>query len=124
MNPLEKARIGKTDLHVTRLGLGCSGLARSETREQAAETFLTAMNQGINYIDTAPLYGLGSSEERLGGVLPEVDRDRLVISTKVGRMIRSKEQADGGNSVDLVYDFSQGGVEQLDSCGVPTAGGD
>jgi len=71
MNPLDKARIGKTDLHVTRLGLGCSGLARSETVEQAAHTFRTAMAQGINYIDTAPLYGLGSSEERLGIVLPE-----------------------------------------------------
>ncbi|MEE8354301.1 MAG: aldo/keto reductase, partial [Candidatus Bathyarchaeia archaeon] len=95
MNPLDKAWIGKTDLQVTRLGLGCSGLARAETVHQASETFRTAMSQGINYIDTAPLYGLGSSEERLGMVLPEVERDRLVISTKVGRMLRYGKQIDG-----------------------------
>jgi D-threo-aldose 1-dehydrogenase len=112
MNPLDKARIGKTDLHVTRLGLGCSGLARSETVKQAAETFRTAMAQGINYIDTAPLYGLGSSEERLRMVLPEVERDSLVISTKVGRMLRPKEQVGGGPSVELVYDYGREGVRE------------
>ena len=57
MNPLDKVRIGKTALYVTRLGLGCSGLARSETVEQAAETLRKALVQGINYFDTAPLYG-------------------------------------------------------------------
>jgi D-threo-aldose 1-dehydrogenase len=112
LNPLDKAQIGKTGLHVTRLGLGCSGLARSESEEQATETFRTAMTQGINYIDTAPLYGLGSSEERLGQVLPEVDRDSLVISTKVGRMIRYKDQVGGAHSVELVYDYSRGGVRE------------
>jgi D-threo-aldose 1-dehydrogenase len=107
MDPLEKVRIGKTDVHVTRLGLGCSGLARSETVQQAAETFRTAMGQGINYIDTAPLYGQGSSEERLRSVLPEAERDSLVISTKVGRMLRSREQAGEETSVELVYDYSR-----------------
>ena len=112
MNPLDKTRIGKTDLHVTRLGLGCSGLARSETVEQASETFRTAMAQGINYVDTAPLYGLGSSEERLRRVLPEAERDSLVISTKVGRMLRPKEQVGGGPSVELIYDYSREGVRE------------
>jgi D-threo-aldose 1-dehydrogenase len=112
MNPLDQARIGKTDLNVTRLGLGCSGLARSDTTEQAAETFRTAIAQGINYIDTAPLYGQGSSEKRLGKVLPEVDRDSLIISTKVGRMLRSKEPVGGGPSFELVYDYSRGGVRE------------
>jgi D-threo-aldose 1-dehydrogenase len=113
MNPLDQVKIGKTDLKVTRLGLGCSGLARSDTIERAAETFRAAMTQGINYIDTAPLYGQGSSEKRLGLVLPEVDRDSLIISTKVGRMLRSREPVgEGGPSVELVYDYTRDGVRE------------
>ncbi len=112
MNPLDKARIGKTDIQITRLGLGCSGLARSETVQQASETFRTAMSQGINYIDTAPLYGLGTSEKRLDIVLPEVERDRLVISTKVGRMLRYGKQTGGDPSIELVYDYTREGVRE------------
>ena len=111
MNPLDKTRIGKTDLHVTRLGLGCSGLARSESVEKAVETFRTALIQGINYIDTAPLYGLGSSEKRLGKVLPEVERNHLVISTKVGRILHFKNAGNKrGPSVKAIYDFSRAAI--------------
>ncbi|MDP7208134.1 MAG: aldo/keto reductase, partial [Candidatus Bathyarchaeota archaeon] len=80
--------------------------------EQAAETFRTAMAQGINYIDTAPLYGLGSSEERLGRVLPEFDRSHIVISTKIGRTLCNRKRFGGGSSVELIYDYTRDGVRE------------
>jgi D-threo-aldose 1-dehydrogenase len=87
MDPFRKSRIGRTELHVTRLGLGCYELSLSSSAEEAEETFQTAVNQGINYIDTAPLYGFGLSEERLGRALKNWDREMLVISTKVGVLL-------------------------------------
>jgi len=69
MNSLAKRQVDRTDLYVTSLGLGCSGLAHSETVDQALETFQTATSQGINYLNMAPQYGRGRSEARLGKAL-------------------------------------------------------
>ncbi len=110
MDPLETARIGRTDLRVTRLGLGCSGLARSETVERAVETFQTAMGQGIKYIDTAPLYGRGRSEVRLGKALQGFDREKIVISTKVGRMLQPTNNYEEGPEYSPVHDYSRESV--------------
>lgn len=105
MDALKKSRIGRTGLEVTALGLGCSGLARSETVEQALTTFETAIEQGINYIDTAPLYGRGKSEERLGAALSKYGRNNLVISTKVGRILK-RVNDDPESEVKALYDYS------------------
>jgi D-threo-aldose 1-dehydrogenase len=110
MDPLETARVGRTDLRVTRLGLGCSGLARSETVEEAIQTFQTAMNQGINYIDTAPLYGRGRSETRLGKALQDFDREDIVISTKVGRLLQPTDNYEEGPEYSPIHDYSRKAV--------------
>ena len=107
MDPLQKVRIGKTSLRVTRLGLGCSGLARSNSDEEATSTVRTAFKQGINYLDTAPLYGRGLSEKRLGYVLNNVKRREFVISTKIGRLVRNIEV---GSSMEVPFDYSREGV--------------
>jgi len=115
MDPLTKSRIGRTELHVTSLGLGCSGLARSESVEQALTTFKTAIEQGISYIDTAPLYGRGKSEERLGVALSEYGRKNLVISTKVGRILK-RVTNDPESEVEALYDYSGKAIrESLES---------
>jgi D-threo-aldose 1-dehydrogenase len=105
MDPLKKSQVGKTALYVTNLGLGCSGLPRSQTINQAIETFQTAIKQGINYLDTAPLYGRGKSETRLGKALSNYYGEKLVISTKVGRMLRVPSGGDP-NSPEAIYDYS------------------
>jgi len=84
MYPFDKQRIGNTELKVTRLGLGCSGLGYSETDALAIQTFQKAVNFGINYFDSAPNYFRGKSETRLGKALSQYYGDDLVISTKVG----------------------------------------
>lgn len=71
-----------------RLGLGCSGLGNTFhdwTETQAAATFTAAWDCGIRYFDTAPWYGHGLSEIRLGGLIRSHPRAQSLVSTKVGR---------------------------------------
>ncbi|MFF1836426.1 aldo/keto reductase [Streptomyces sp. NPDC058231] len=72
------------------LGFGTAPLGnmfRAIPDEEAAATVEAAWNQGIRYFDTAPFYGAGLSEIRLGDVLAGHPRDEYVLSTKVGRVI-------------------------------------
>jgi len=73
-----------------RLGFGGTGvgnLYRAISDEQAAATLAAAWDAGIRYFDTAPHYGLGLSERRIGGALAKKPRDEFVLSTKVGRVL-------------------------------------
>jgi D-threo-aldose 1-dehydrogenase len=73
-----------------RLGFGTAPLGnmfRAIPEEEAAATVNAAWEQGVRYFDTAPFYGAGLSEIRLGTVLADRPRDEFVLSTKVGRVI-------------------------------------
>lgn len=73
-----------------RLGLGCAQLGnlyRAMTDETAAAIVDAAWRTGVRYFDTAPHYGLGLSERRLGAALRGRPRDEYVLSTKVGRLL-------------------------------------
>ncbi|WP_326733408.1 aldo/keto reductase [Streptomyces sp. NBC_01022] len=73
-----------------RIGFGTAPLGnmfRAIPDEEAAATVQAAWDQGIRYFDTAPLYGAGLAEIRLGDVLAQQPRDEFVLSTKVGRVI-------------------------------------
>jgi D-threo-aldose 1-dehydrogenase len=71
-----------------------------------------AWDAGIRYFDTAPLYGFGLSEQRLGHVLRSKPRDEFILSTKVGRLIRSGGPPEPGQAwkgtpaLNPVFDFS------------------
>jgi len=90
VNPLDRVRLGRTKLEVTKLGFGMAplgGLYTPVTDEQAAEVLAHAWNLGIRYYDAAPLYGYGLAEQRLGRMLVTRNRGDFVISTKVGRLL-------------------------------------
>lgn len=90
MDPLEKRTLGKSGLQVTRVGLGgasLGGLYGDIPDEQAHEVVRRALSLGINLFDTAPLYGHGKSERRLGQALAGIPRDEYVLATKVGRLL-------------------------------------
>lgn len=125
--PGNKTSIGKTDARVTRLGLGAASignLLKEVSEEDAQAIFEAAFEAGIRYIDTAPFYGCGLSECRVGKALENKNRDDYVISTKVGRLIRpgrrtGSEIYDGGKPYYLAnldmcsrFDFSYDGVMQ------------
>ena len=74
---------------VFRLGLGTAGIANlyeQVDHDDAIATVNTAWQEGVRYFDTAPLYGLGLSEIRLGESLASRTRDDFIISSKVGRL--------------------------------------
>ncbi|WP_461172755.1 aldo/keto reductase [Arthrobacter sp. Z1-9] len=73
-----------------RLGFGGTGvgnLYRAISDEQAAATVEAAWGGGIRYFDTAPHYGLGLSERRMGEILSRKPREDFILSTKVGRVL-------------------------------------
>jgi D-threo-aldose 1-dehydrogenase len=89
--PLPKRRLGKTDLQLSILGFGGSAIGNLHRPVPEAEAFdviAVAFEFGVRYFDTAPLYGGGIGEHRMGHVLRRMRRDDYVISTKVGRMLR------------------------------------
>jgi D-threo-aldose 1-dehydrogenase len=104
------------------LGFGGAPIANlyAEVSDQDARaTVDAAWDVGVRYFDTAPHYGLGLSERRLGAALAERPRDEFVVSTKVGRVL---EPHDGGGLDDAgfvvpathrrVWDFSADGVRR------------
>ncbi len=108
---------------VTELGFGGASLGNLYTETSDADARLavdTAWNGGVRYYDTAPHYGLGLSERRLGAALAGRPRADYVLSTKVGRLLApnpaptGSDLASGGFAVpdDLVrcFDFSRDGV--------------
>lgn len=90
MDPTSTARLGRTELSVTRLGLGTAPLGGLFDRvgDEAAEaTVRRAWDLGLRLYDTAPLYGYGLAERRLGAGLAGRPRADYVLATKVGRML-------------------------------------
>ncbi len=108
-------------LSLTALGFGgaqIGNLFRTTTDEEAAEAVRAAWEAGVRYFDTAPHYGLGLSEQRLGKALAPYPRDEFVVSTKVGRLLEptgsSTEQDPEGFAVPATHrrvrDYSRDGV--------------
>ncbi|MDT4970374.1 MAG: D-threo-aldose 1-dehydrogenase [Pseudonocardiales bacterium] len=82
--------LGRTDLTLTELGFGAAPIGNlyKPTDDETAEAALhAAWGAGIRYFDTAPHYGLGLAERRLGRALAQYPRDEYVVSTKVGRLL-------------------------------------
>lgn len=91
MNPLDRSPIGRTPLRVTRFGLGGAALGnlfQKVDEATARRTLDLAFDRGLRYVDTAPYYGHGLSEHRIGEALRGRERSEFVISTKVGRLLR------------------------------------
>ena len=86
--PLEKRRLGRTDIELTSLGFGASSIGAEFGQfdiDQSLRAVRTAIDAGINFIDTAAYYGRGMSEVLLGQILPAYKRESLIVSTKLGR---------------------------------------
>ena len=80
-----------SSLALSELSLGCSQLGnmdREVSDADARSTVDVAWELGVRYFDTAPHYGLGLSERRVGAALASRPRDDYVLSSKVGRLQR------------------------------------
>ncbi len=86
--PLEKRRLGRTEIELSSLGFGASSIGAEFGQfdiDQSLRAVRTAIDAGINIIDTAAYYGRGMSEVLLGQILPAYKRESLIVSTKLGR---------------------------------------
>jgi D-threo-aldose 1-dehydrogenase len=118
---MQHRKIEKTSVAVTELGFGASvigNLYRVTPAEDASAAVEAAWEAGIRYFDTAPHYGLGLSEWRLGSALHKRPRGEYVVSSKVGRLLVPNEQPRGVDTEGFVvrddlrrqWDFSRDGV--------------
>ena len=121
MNLESHSSIGRAGVQVSKLGLGTTtmgNLYRAVTESESDATLILGIQSGITHIDTAPYYGAGLAEERVGRVVRAQGRDRVTIATKVGRRYRQAapgEQQDPEGYVDVparfrYWDFSARGI--------------
>lgn len=104
-----------------RFGMGTASLGNifaTYPEADAQATFAAAWDAGVRYFDTAPWYGHGLAEHRLGSALRDWPRDQLVISTKVGRVYDPAPRGQdarvnwaGGLNFAVRYDYSAAGFE-------------
>lgn len=136
----ELVKIPRIDRSISKLALGTAplgGLLSAVSDADAHETILTALDSGINFIDTAPLYGYGVAERRVGKALKAFNKS-YVISTKVGRVLNkfTPEELAGkvaglapfigvDPTIFPIFDFSRDGIlrsieESLKRLDIPT----
>jgi D-threo-aldose 1-dehydrogenase len=123
MTPLPARRLGRSPVFVTELSFGGAAIGNLFTPvsdDDARAAIDAAWDGGIRTFDTAPHYGLGLSERRLGAALRDRPRDQYVISTKVGRLLDPASPAVGRDTEGFAvpadhvrrWDFSADGVRR------------
>ena len=116
-----RRRVGATTLELPVFGFGSAHIGELYalvSEEDSRGTLQAAWDAGVRYFDTAPWYGRGLSEHRLGGFLRTMPRDAFQITTKVGRTLHrprdprafSRAPWLGGLNFDVRFDYSRGGV--------------
>ena len=116
----QRRQIGKTVLSATTLGLGTTaigGLYQATDHATAQDTLQAGWEAGIRLFDTAPQYGNGMAEERLGSFLRTKPRNEYLLCTKVGRLLRVPQSPQGEDAYYKgtpperpVFDFNYDGV--------------
>ncbi|MEU8485788.1 aldo/keto reductase [Streptomyces sp. NPDC048641] len=116
--------LGRSGVDVTELSFGAAAIGNLYTPvadEEARSAVDAAWDAGIRHFDTAPHYGIGLSERRLGEALAGRDRSAYTVSTKAGRLLVPAEES-GGDDLEhgfavpathrRVWDFSADGVRR------------
>ena len=111
-----QVKVGRTGLKIPLMGLGTAGMGNlyiEVTQAEAGEMINCALDNGLNLIDTAPHYGRGIAETRLGLALTGIPRDRYIISSKVGRLYNSAGEWIADFSRDSILRSIEGTLERL-----------
>jgi aryl-alcohol dehydrogenase-like predicted oxidoreductase len=120
-NPMKYNSYIKGGIPVSEIGLGAWQIAKNSgwrdmTEKEARGIVDKALELGINFFDTAPNYGHGSGEERLGNALKDVDRNKIVINTKFGHTASGRLNFDSSYIREsLEGSLKRLGIEYVDS---------
>lgn len=118
IDPVERVPLGRREVWVSRLGFGSAplgGLLRETSAADAQDAVDAAWEAGLRSFDTAPQYGGGLAEQRLGAALACRPRTELTLSSKVGKLIVLDAGAPpsifaGASPHRIAYDYSYDGV--------------
>lgn len=114
VDPLERVRLPRAGLEVGRLALGTAPLASvfwGNDEATALAAVRRACERGLRFFDTAPFYGLGESERRLGAGLRAAAADGVAIATKAGRLLETGPDGSTEAVFDFGYDAARRSVE-------------
>jgi D-threo-aldose 1-dehydrogenase len=118
-DPAATRALGGRNVAVAQLGFGTApfgSMAPHDTDATVMQAFDRASAAGLRYLDTAPFYGLGLAEHRLGACLRGVDRRSVVVSTKIGRLMKPRGGGTaagpvaGESAFEVAFDYSYDGT--------------
>ena len=107
---MELRRIG--ELEVSEVGLGCNNFGTRVDQDGTNEIFSACLDSGINFFDTADVYGSGASEEMLGSAMKD-HRDQIIVATKFG--LRDMDLGLTGGSAEWVHRSVDRSLRRLDT---------
>ena len=113
---MQKRKLGKSNLEVSALGLGCMGmsfgLGPAIDKQQGISLIRAAVDHGVTFFDTAEVYGPFTNEELVGEALAPV-RDQVVIATKFGFKIENGKQAGLDSRPQHIKDVAEASLKRL-----------
>ena len=115
---LKQRKLGRQGLIVSELGLGCMGMSQSYGVPNDAESVSTihrAIELGVNFFDTAELYGPYTNEELLGRALKGY-RDKVIVATKFGYQIDHNKMAGVNSQPDHIKEVVNASLKRLLEC--------
>src|SRR6516165_8811577 len=121
MDPFKRRKLGTSNVMLPQIGFGGAPLGELFTKVSEADaeaTLAAAWRAGLRFYDTAPWYGRGQSEHRIGRFLYRQRREELILSTKVGRILRAPRHPgafdpgfwSGGLHFEHRFDYSYDGI--------------
>src|SRR5437879_9557396 len=113
---MRKRRLGKSNLEVSAMGLGCMGLSfgygPAVDKQQGISLIRAAVERGVTFFDTAEVYGPFTNEELVGEALAPF-RDQVVIATKFGFKIENGKQAGLDSRPEHIKEVADASLKRL-----------
>ena len=113
---MEKRKLGKSNLEVSAIGLGCMGLSSgygpAVEKQRGIELIRAAVDRGVTFFDTAEVYGPFANEELVGEALAPV-REKVAIATKFGFKIENRKQAGLDSRPEHIKQVAEASLKRL-----------